>query len=141
MKSPEEIAKEINDELHPYEHDMRMIHLIVNALIEDRKQSNAIAAERATRPEPSKSFEEFYNEHDPHKTSIGTVKDKYFSFWQTAILAERARVREALPSEEIIQESRIAHKTNAKFWNDDIAFAAACYWLSDRIGVGAGEGK
>lgn len=99
-------------------------------------------AERATRPVPSKSFEEWIS----NDFKEGRKKDAYYattprSAYEAGVEAERARIIAVLPSEvkmlkqyssiaSDIRNQRLGIMIMKEFRN----------WLRDRIGVGAGEG-
>lgn len=152
IRTPEEIAEEIVQAFIDLDPEWWTQNGEVRAMYGYYSQklfpliTTAIRAEREQRLVPSKSLEEWgeqYLDGDwATKGNWDQMKDAYAAGSE----AERARIREALPSEdEIYKESRASVK-RVIFLNIptqeimEMCFEEGSKWLRDRIGIGEGEG-
>lgn len=149
MNTPEEIAADIIQKLS--NNDDREIDTLAGANAFIKSIADAIRSERAAAPQPSKSFSEimsacriagklpkgfaeYWNSRKPEYPF-----DLCLETWQAATLAERKRVRDALPSdEEILKHCKnlyggviaLDYLGSAREWRD---------FIRDRIGIGERE--
>lgn len=130
--TPAEIAKEIVSDL---------CDKISHAIYEERLNKNKLDIPNDFQ----KWFESRLRDYSENGMNI-TNRPSTLLAWQAATEAERARIREALPSEdEIYKESRASVK-RVIFLNIptqeimEMCFEEGSKWLRDRIGIGEGEG-